>query len=218
VELDLDDRRLRWLLYVALALVGLGLWFFVLRGADQPEDPSFEDTSSTTVAIGEAAPEPTATTVSADAPAVAPAGDPQRQPFGGFEEVGIAVEPGDGRGLMSWCLLMARTAALRGQGMIGVTDLQGYDGMAFLYPEDVENPYHMRGVPRALSIAWLDADGDVVSTEDMAPCPAADETCPLYTAAGPYRYSIEVFQGRLDELGIVEGSRVSFTGPCAARP
>jgi uncharacterized membrane protein (UPF0127 family) len=217
VELDLDDRRLRWLLYLALALIGLGLWFFVLRGADQPDDPTFEDLSTTVPGLvdGTVAPEATATTLSPGAPDVTVAGEPDRVPLRGFEEVSIAVDPGDGGGLLSWCLLLARTLQARGQGMIGVSELPGYDGMAFLYPEDVQNPYHMRNVPRPLSIAWFTAGGEVVSTTDMAPCPAADESCPLYEATGPYRFSIEVFQGRLDDLGIGDGSRVWFTGPCA---
>ena len=221
MDLDLDDRRLRWLLYVALALIGLGLWFFVLRGADQPDDPTFEDLTTTvpgSVDGGTVAPEATATTLSPDAPEVTAAGRAGRVPLAGFEEVSIAVDPGDGGGLLSWCLLLARTAQTRGQGMIGVSDLQGYDGMAFLYAEDVHNPYHMRNVPRPLSIGWFTADGEVVSTTDMAPCPAADESCPLYEAEGPYRFAIEVFQGRLDDLGIGDRSRVWFTGPCAPGP
>jgi uncharacterized membrane protein (UPF0127 family) len=214
VDLDLDDRRLRWLLYVALALIGLGLWFFLLRGADQPADPTFEASGSGSTTLP-GAPEPTAATVSPGAPVIEAPGDEGRVPFGGFEEVAIAVDPGDGRGLLNWCLLAARTAAQRSQGMIGVEDLQGYDGMAFLYPEDLQNPYHMRGVPRPLSIAWFTAAGEIVSTAEMAPCETGNVDCPLYAAAGPYRFSIEVFQGGLDELGIVEGSRVSLAGPCA---
>lgn len=216
MQLDLDDRRLRWLLWVALALVGLGLWFFVLRGADQPPDPTFEEPASSSTTLP-GAPEATAATLSPGAPTIGPPGDLDRVPLEGFDEVAIAVDPGDGRDRLGWCLLAARTGAQRAQGMIGVDDLQGYDGMAFLYPEDVQNPYHMRGVPRPLSIAWLTADGELVSTADMAPAAEGDQSAPLYTAAAPYRSSIEVFQGGLDELGIVEGSRVWFTGPCAPR-
>jgi uncharacterized membrane protein (UPF0127 family) len=218
LDLDLDQRRLRWFLWVALGVLGLGLWFFVLRGADQPADPSFEDEGTTTSAPagagGDPATEPTATTASPAAPEVAPPGDPGRTPFGGFDEVAIAVDPGDGGDLLTWCLLAARTAAQRAQGMIGVTDLQGYDGMAFLYPEDVQNQYHMRGVPEDLSIAWLDAEGGVVTIRDMVACPDADPGCATYAPTGPYRYSIEVFRGRLDELGIDEDATVTFTGPC----
>jgi uncharacterized membrane protein (UPF0127 family) len=217
VELDLDERRLRWLLSLALALVALGLWFFVLRGADQPADPVLEEIggATTTLIPGVQVPEVTATTLSPSAPSIEAPGDPARVLFGGFEEVAIAVEPGNGGAVRSWCLLAARTGAQRANGMIGVEDLQGYDGMAFLYPEDVQNPYHMRGVPRPLSIAWFDADGEVVSTAEMEPSATGDEDAPLYTATGPYRFAIEVFQGGLDELGIVDGSRVTFAGPCA---
>jgi uncharacterized membrane protein (UPF0127 family) len=218
---DLDDRRVRWLLWAALAMVGIGIWVFVLRGADEPADPTFEDPGTTSLPVDASdspvISEPTPSTVSEDAPEITPPGDPTRIPFGDFDEVAIVVEPGDGRGLLSWCLLAALTREQRAQGMIGVSDLQGYDGMAFLYAEDVQNEYHMRGVPKPLSIAWISSDGEIVSTTDMEPCEATRDDCPLYPASGPYRYSIEVFQGGLDDLGIVEGSKVSLAGSCAAR-
>jgi uncharacterized membrane protein (UPF0127 family) len=182
--LTLPDRRLRWLLWVAIALVGAGLWAFVIRGADGPEDPS----------VGEA-----------------------RVPLPGFSELAISVDPGDGRGLLDWCLLAALNAEQRSKGFIGVDRLDGYPGMLFVYAEDWQNPYHMRGVPIPLSIAWLDVDGHIVRTTDMEPCPEGSEDCPSYSAEGIYRMAVEVPKGGLEELGIIPGSTTKVTGECAAR-
>jgi uncharacterized membrane protein (UPF0127 family) len=193
-----DERQLRLLLIAALVLVGAGAYAFVLRGADQPADPYVA---------------PTPTTL---APPLGPPGDPARVPLEGFDEVAVTVAPAGGGELRSWCLLAAIRAAQRARGLMQVTDLQGYSGMAFIYDTDVSNSFYMRNTPTPLSIAWIDSAGRVVSTADMAPCEDR-EGCPLYPPAGPYRTAIEVFQGGLDDLGITEGATVSVGGACAAR-
>ena len=124
----------------------------------------------------------------------------------GFDELAVTVDPGDGS-LLAWCLLAALSSEQRARGLMEVTDLQGYSGMAFVYDEDVQNAFHMRNTPTPLSIAWIAADGSVVSIADMEPCEDRDG-CPTYPPSGPYRYAIEVFQGDLAELGITESSNV----------
>ncbi len=193
--MTLDDRRLRWLLAAALVLVGLGLWVFVLRGADQPDDPFLTEAPGG----GPEAP-----------------GDPAREPVLGFGELAIEVERPGLVEVLAWCLLAATEPAQRARGLMEVTDLQGYSGMAFVYPEDSRNAFYMRNTPMPLSIAWIAADGSVVSTADMAPCEDR-EGCPSYPPAGPYRLAVEVPQGQLDDLGIVAGATVRTAGACAAR-
>lgn len=193
-----DERRARILLYAAIVLAGLGLWAFVLRGADQPADPYFADGTSTLP------------------DGVAPPGDPGRVPLPGFDEIAVVVEPAGGGDLLAWCLLAALEAEQRARGLMEVTDLQGYAGMAFVYEEEVENSFYMRNTPTPLSIAFIDADGAVVSTADMEPCEDR-EGCPLYPPAGRYRSAIEVFKGGLPALGITEGAKVTVGGPCAPR-
>ncbi|MDP1819430.1 MAG: DUF192 domain-containing protein [Acidimicrobiales bacterium] len=195
--MTLDERALRRLLWVAVALVALGVWFFVLRGADQPDDPVLGAPSTPAGYI--------------------PPGDPDRVPIDGFSEVAIAVEPADGEGLLAWCLLAAMDAAERSRGLMEVTDLQGYSGMAFVYGEEQANGFYMRNTPMPLSIAWIDRSGKVVSTADMAPCENRDD-CPTYPPAGPYRLAVEVPQGQLDDLGITPGATVTVAGDCAPRP
>lgn len=191
-----DDRRTRQLLWAAVALVVVGLLAFVVDGADRPADPELDAGAPV-----------------ADLPAP---GDPSRTPLEGFDEVAVHVRPEGADSWLGWCLLAARTAAQRGRGLMEVTDLQGYSGMAFVYDEDVQNAFYMRDTPTPLSIAWVGADGRVVSTADMAPCEDR-EGCPTYPPAGPYRYAIEVFQGDLPELGITPAATVEVGGACAPR-
>ena len=197
--MHLEERWLRLLLAAAVALLGFGVWAFVLRGADQPADPYIEDVTAATLPIG-----------------VAPPGDPARVPLEGVGEVAITVQRPEGGDLLAWCLLAAVEQAQRARGLMEVTDLQGYSGMAFIYDEDTTGGFYMRNTPTPLSIAWIAADGSVVSTADMAPCEDR-EGCPTYQPGGAYRSAIEVFQGGLDELGIVPGAKVTVGGACAPR-
>jgi uncharacterized membrane protein (UPF0127 family) len=194
------DRRARWLLVLAAVLLGLGLYAFVVRGASQPADPVLESNAP-----------------SATQPDLAPPGDPARVPIEGFSELALTVQPPAGAGdLMAWCLLAALSAEERSRGLMGVTDLHGYSGMVFVYANDVRNEFYMKDTPMPLSIAWIDKDGAVVSTADMAPCGHRND-CRLYPAAGPYRMAIEVPLGGLPALGLVPGATVTVSGTCAPR-
>jgi uncharacterized membrane protein (UPF0127 family) len=106
-------------------------------------------------------------------------------------------------------LLLADTPAERRRGLMEVRDrdLDGHDAMLFVFAEDTTTGFWMRNTPMPLSIAYLDAGGELVSTADMAPCPDRSD-CPRYQAAGPFRYALEVPRGRLDDLGIVPGATV----------
>jgi len=207
VDVHLDDRRARWVLWAALAVVGAGLWAFVLRGADGPADPELGAAATTTTTLPAIGP---------SLPAVDAPGDPARVPFGGFGEVAITVDPGHGKDLLAWCLLLAHAAEERARGLMTVTDLEGYSGMAFVYDEPVDHSFYMRNTPMPLSIAWIRDDGTVLATTDMAPCEDR-EGCPVYSPGGLYRLAIEVPKGRLDDLGIVKGARVALSGLCAPR-
>jgi hypothetical protein len=49
----------------------------------------------------------------------------------------------------------------------------------------------------------------------MAPCGDVPN-CRLYPAARPYRFALEVPQGDLPKLGLVEGATLRVGGKCAA--
>ena len=72
------------------------------------------------------------------------------------------------------------------------------------------------GVPQPKAIVEVfrfDGDGKFVSATDMDPCLGRDD-CPLYPAARPYRYALEVRRGGLAGLGIGPGSWLTTKGAC----
>lgn len=108
-----------------------------------------------------------------------------------------------------WPVLYAGTLESRRQGLMGVTDLRGYTGMVFVFEADTEAAFWMRNTPMPLSIVFLGADGTVVSMADMEPC-ADVPSCPTYPPDGPYRFALEVPQGRLADLGVTQASFVGL--------
>jgi uncharacterized membrane protein (UPF0127 family) len=179
---------LRWAI-VALLVVG-GLTFLA-RGANKPPDPSLK-----------------------------PAGGPvtlHRTPFGNFGEVAFRVEGGPSSSAAQAaavrCALLAATVDQQERGLMGRTDIGGYDAMLFQFGADTDVSFYMKDTPLPLSIAWFDAVGNFVSTTDMAPC-IDRPSCPLYAAARPYRVALEVPQGALPRLGIGPGSHLVTGGPC----
>jgi len=128
----------------------------------------------------------------------------------GFGQAAVTVT---GAGQRRLCAAVADTEAQRQQGLMGRTDLAGYDAMVFVFPADTDVQFYMRNTPLPLSIAWFDAAGRYVSSTDMAPCPD-QPGCPTYAAAAPYRLALEVPQGGLRALGIGPGSSVAVGGGC----
>jgi uncharacterized membrane protein (UPF0127 family) len=194
-------RGLRW------AIVGVliaGVLAFLVQGANRPADPSLVDPGA---AVAFTTATTAVSTVSTVPPSVGGSGG--RQLLAGFGEIVVVVRGPDGT-LRALCFLLAESDSQRQQGLMTVTDasLGGYEGMLFLYAEDVTFNFHMRNTPLPLSIAWLDSSGEIVSAADMEPC--GDVTgCPLYAAEGPYRYAVEVVQGRLDDLGLTGSATVT---------
>ena len=133
-----------------------------------------------------------------------------RQPVEGFGTLAyrISTMPTAER-----CALLAESALQRARGLMNRTDLAGFDGMLFAFPEDHTGGFWMKDTPLPLSIAWFDADGRFVSAADMEPC-VGKADCPTYNAAGPYRYALEVPQGGLGALGIRPGALIAFGRPC----
>jgi uncharacterized protein len=177
---------------------------------------------------GAESPSPDVAVLSGDAPAAqgagldAPPGPADRVPLESFDvgdlefgEVAIAVTGPDGE-VAGWCVLLAATAEQRQRGLMEVTDLGGYAGMLFVWDADSSSSFYMRNTPTPLSIGWFDADGALVSTADMDPCPDI-EGCPTYPSGGSYRFALEVPQGSLADVGVVDGSSLAVGGSCADR-
>jgi hypothetical protein len=112
-----------------------------------------------------------------------------------LERFGFTVIDVDSR---PWSVAVADTRDLRAQGLMGVTDLGGLDGMLFEFSDDTTATFHMLDTLIPLDIAFFTADGELVSVGQMVPCEATP--CEAYAADAPYRYALEAPQGALIEL------------------
>ena len=103
-------------------------------------------------------------------------------------------------------LEVAADPAARARGLMGRTEVPPGRGMVFLYPDDVRESFWMKDTLVPLSIAFVAADGRVVSVAEMTPCRA--DPCPTYAPAGPYRYAVELRAGAFPAAGVGAGDRV----------
>ena len=155
-------------------------------------------------------PEPSSTEPSSTEPSTTvPTADAGQQPEGFTTIQALITEP-DGE-VCEVCLWLADDPTERGRGLMGVTDLGDAVGMAFRFDEPTAGSFYMFQTPTPLSIAWFSPDGSHVGSADMDPCldtPAGE--CPLYSPGADYDLAIEVFEGGLEPLGLVEGSSVEL--------
>jgi len=110
-------------------------------------------------------------------------------------------------------LEVAADPAARARGLMGRTEVPEGTGMVFLYPEDVAEAYWMKNTLVPLSIAFVAADGRVVSLAEMTPCTA--DPCPSYPPAGAYRYGVELAAGAFAAAGVGKGDKVVPEDPAA---
>ena len=94
----------------------------------------------------------------------------------------------------------------RARGLMGRKGVPPGSGMVFLYPADVSESFWMKNTLVPLSIAFVAADGRVVSVAEMTPCPA--DPCPTYAPDGLYRYAVELTAGAFPAAGVGPGDRV----------
>ena len=98
---------------------------------------------------------------------------------------------------------VADTSAERARGLMGRTELAEDRGMLFVNDGDVITSFHMEDTLILLSLAFIDADGTIVSLVDMDPC--LSETCPDYEPPQAYRFGLEVNQGAIERWGVSVG-------------
>lgn len=130
-----------------------------------------------------------------------------------FEQVTVTLHPGDGPA-REMTVYLADDPSKRQQGLRRVEQLSAGAGMLFVRPADTECCFTMQDTLVPLSVAFTDADGEVVGIVDMEPCRRAP--CPLYHPGTPYRHALEAGQGFFDEIGLGEGDRISIPGHVVA--
>ena len=139
-------------------------------------------------------------------------GTPATTGGAGAATVAYRLEPAGGRPL-TVRLEVAADPAARARGLMGRGKLPQGTGMVFLYPADVTEAYWMKDTLVPLSIAFVAADGRVVSVAEMTPCTA--DPCPSWAPAGPYRYAVELAGGAFGAAGVGKGAKVVPADPAA---
>lgn len=85
---------------------------------------------------------------------------------------------------------VADDPAERSRGLMGVTELAPDEGMVFVYPAARELTFWMKDTPTPLSIAYVGADGRVISISDMQPFDTR-----VIPSGGAALYAVEARQG-----------------------
>ena len=110
---------------------------------------------------------------------------------------------------------IAETPAQSARGLMYRTSMPEEAGMLFVFPSDRTGGFWMMNTLIPLSIAYIAADGTIVTLRDMEPCGSDQQRCAreaeAYLPEAPYRYALEVNQGYFDARGIGVGDSVSFT-------
>ena len=103
------------------------------------------------------------------------------------------------------CVAVARTAEEQERGLMDRDDLDGCDGMLFVFDEPDRYAFWMQGVRMPLDVTWLDRRRRIVAlAENLLPCEAPP--CPEYAPPAPARYVLEVPAGVLRDVGVRIGA------------
>lgn len=131
------------------------------------------------------------------------------QPLVTFDTVSAVIVSGDDTTRIT--AELADTSDRRAYGLMERPDLPEYHGMLFVYPTTLgpTGSFWMYRTRVPLDIAFLDADGRIVSIKPMAPCTSPNpELCRHYSPGVPYRGALEVRQGFFEQHGIDVGDQV----------
>ena len=105
---------------------------------------------------------------------------------------------------------IAKSDAERAKGLMGRESLPANNGMWFVFPQEVQDPFWMKDTSISLDIIFVGKDFKVV---DMLARTTPQSTELLFSKA-PYQYVLEVNAGFAEARGIQAGDVVEFrVGP-----
>lgn len=110
----------------------------------------------------------------------------------------------------TWPVEVAETSKKRYQGLSGRTNLSPRTGMLFIFPQPRVLDFCMRGCPKAIDIAFIDAGRKVVKIHTMQPEPDLGEGRG-YSSVVPAQYALETAGGALFAAGVKVGDTVTFS-------
>ncbi len=98
---------------------------------------------------------------------------------------------------------VASTPAEQTAGLMFRTHLGEDDGMLFVFPDLAFRTFWMKNTYVPLTVAFLDADGNIINLEDMQP-----QTEDLHPSFRPAKYALEMRRGWFAGRGLGPGTRV----------
>ncbi|KPK38051.1 MAG: hypothetical protein AMJ69_09555 [Gammaproteobacteria bacterium SG8_47] len=101
---------------------------------------------------------------------------------------------------------MATTPEARACGLSHRSELDPGSGMLFVYPSARALEFWMKDTHVALSIAFLDERGTVLSIQNMEP----EQTQERYRSPQPAMYALETVRGWFSAHGIKRGDKVEL--------
>ncbi len=106
---------------------------------------------------------------------------------------------------------IADDSSLRSRGLSYRDGLEPGTGMLFVYPDEDERSFWMRGMRFCLDIVWIN-DGEIVgAAENVCPEPGVPESdLTSYVSPEPVQFVLEVPAGWLDERGYGAGTPVDL--------
>lgn len=117
-------------------------------------------------------------------------GVPADRDLSGVETLDIGV------GGQTLTVAIADDATERRQGLSGVDDLGGLDGMLFVFDEPTETTFSMTDTLLPLDIWFIDATGKIVGTAEMELCDVGP--CTQFASPGPVGWVLETPAGVFD--------------------
>jgi hypothetical protein len=95
----------------------------------------------------------------------------------------------------------------RSRGLSGRSSLGDYEGMLFIFQNEVNNPFWMKDMLIPLDIIFIDYEGNIVDIkEEQQPC--LSNSCPSIYSAGNFMYVLEVNSNFCKENDIEVGYHV----------
>ncbi len=126
-----------------------------------------------------------------------------------FEQGTVVITQGVKR--VTLTVEVAKTAPTRALGLMHRTRLDERAGMLFLFEQSALWSFWMKGTLIPLSIAFIDAGGEIQEIQDMKVAPDPEEgPFEFYQSVKPFQSALEVNQGFFKREGIRVGAKVSF--------
>ena len=194
----------------ALALAACCVLLVLAGGCTSAGDDATGDGPA--VAEPTDSPDAPATDLHEEEPTAEGSAPDQLRPSGPFATDVLTLRAPDGQEVQV-PVYVADEPQLRRRGLMHTDDLPADAGMVFRFSEDTDSAFHMQDTLVPLSIAFADADGEILMVLDMEPC--GTQPCERYDPQVTYRTALEVNQGFFDTHGVEPGWAMEEPVPAA---